>query len=288
MSYQQFAVKIFGGLSNSLSPYFTELKDDLKKAEMKITLVEYLSTTFLTCLIFFIIELPLLALIFSLLRLGPLFSFFLAITVTLTLWLFIFLFFLNYPKFIIKDKIKSIEKNLPFATIYLSTITSSGVPPSKVFELFAKIEDHGEISKEAKKIVTDMKAFGFNVYEALFRSIERIPSIELRDLFWSITSVLRAGGDLSVFLRERSTTYLNNYRRRLNEFARNLAIYLEIYLTILVLGAIFFTILTSIMMGLGGNLGSVVFLQFFVVFIFIPLTSAGFIILIKSSSPGGE
>ncbi|MCX8179292.1 MAG: type II secretion system F family protein [Candidatus Aenigmarchaeota archaeon] len=288
MSYSKFALRIFGGIAHTLSPYFSELRSDLKKADMKITLLEYLSMAFLTCTLVFILELPLLALIFSLLRLGPLFSFFLAITATLIFWILIFLFFLNYPKFIIRDKVKSIEKNLPFATIYLSTISSSGVPPSRVFELFSKLEGHGEITNEAKKILIDMKAFGLNIYEALSRSIERVPSIELRDLFWSITSVLRAGGDLSVFLRERSNSYLNNYRRKLNEFARNLAIYLEIYLTILVLGAIFFTILTSIMMGLGGNLSGVVFLQFFIVFIFIPLTSAGFIILIKASSPGGE
>ncbi|MBU5687795.1 MAG: type II secretion system F family protein [Candidatus Aenigmarchaeota archaeon] len=281
-------MKIFGGVANNISPYFSELKEDLKKSDMGITLLEYLSTTLLTCTIVFIFELPLLSFIFSLLKLGPLFSLFFATTISIVFCILLFLFFLNYPKFIIKDKVKSIEKNLPFATIYLSTISSSGVPPNKIFELFSKLEDHGEISKEAKKIVLDMKAFGLNIYEALSRSIERVPSIELRDLFWSITSILRSGGDLAIFLRERSTSYLNNYRRKLNEFSRNLAIYLEIYLTILVLGAIFFTILTSIMMGLGGNISNVVFIQFFVVFIFIPLTSAGFIILIKASSPGGE
>ncbi len=281
-------MKIFGGVANSLSTYFTELKDDLKKSDLKITLLEYLSMAFLTCTIVFVVELPLLALIFSLLRMGVLFSLFFATTISIVFCIILFLFFLNYPKFVIRDKVKSIEKNLPFATIYLSTISSSGIPPNKIFELFAKMEDQGEIVKEAKRIVLDMKGFGLNIYEALSRSIERVPSIELRDLFWSITSIMRSGGDLSVFLRERSISYLNNYRRKLNEFARNLAIYLEIYLTILVLGAIFFTILTSIMMGLGGNISNVVFIQFFIVFVFIPLTSAGFIILIKASSPGGE
>ncbi|MEM5799424.1 MAG: type II secretion system F family protein [Candidatus Aenigmatarchaeota archaeon] len=288
MSYSKIAIRMFGSIANTFSPYFSDLKDDLKKSDMKITLLEYLSITFLTCTVVFVLELPLLSYIFSLLRLGPLFSLFFSLTISIVICLFLFFFFLNYPKFVIKDKVKSIEKNLPFAAIYLSTISSSGVPPNKIFELFSKLEEHGEISKETKRIVLDMKAFGLNIYEALSKSIERVPSIELRDLFWSITSILKSGGDLSIFLRERSTSYLNNYRRKLSEFARNLAIYLEIYLTILVLGAIFFTILTSIMMGLGGNISNVVFIQFFVVFIFIPLTSAAFIILIKASSPGGE
>jgi len=286
--YTKTAMKIFGGFADSLAPYFTDLRDDLKKSNMKTTLIEYLSTAIFTCVIVFVLELPLLSLIFSLLKLGPLFSLFFALTVSLAICLLLFLFFLNYPKFIISDKTKSVERNLPFAAIYLSAISSSGLPPDKIFEIFSKLEDHGEISTEVKRIVLDMKAFGLNIYEALARSIERVPSIDLRDLFWSITSILRSGGDLSAFLRERSTSYLNNYRRKLNEFGRNLAIYIEIYLTVLVLGAIFFTILTSIIMGLGGNIGSIVLVQFFVVFIFIPLTSFGFIVLIKSSSPGGE
>jgi flagellar protein FlaJ len=288
VSYSKLALRIFGSLAHALSPFFSDLRDDLKRADMSITLLEYLSTTFLTCTIVFVLELPLLALIFSLLRLGPLFSLFLATTVAFIFCILLFLFFLNYPKFIIRDKVKSVERSLPFATIFLATICSSGMPPDKVFEIFSRFEEHGEISKEAKRIVLDMKAFGLNIYEALSRSIERVPSIELRDLLWSISSILRSGGDLATFLRERSIFYLNNYRRKLAEFARNLAIYLEIYLTILILGSIFFTILTSIMMGLGGNISGVVFIQFFVVFIFIPLTSLGFIILIKASSPGEE
>jgi flagellar protein FlaJ len=288
VSYSKFAMKIFGGLVHRLSPYFSDLKDDIKRAGMGTTLLEYLSTTLFTCTIVFVLELPMLAFIFSLLRLGPLFSLFLATTSSFVFCIALFLFFLNYPKFIIRDRVKSVERSLPFATIYLATISSSGIPPNKIFELFSKFDEHGEISKEAKRIVIDMKAFGLNIYEALARSIERVPSIELRDLFWSISSILSSGGDLATFLRERSISYLNNYRRKLNEFSKNLAIYLEIYLTILILGSIFFTILTSIMMGLGGNLSGVTFIQFFIVFVFIPLTSLGFIVLIKASSPGEE
>lgn len=178
---------------------------------------------------------------------------------------------------------------MPFASIYLSTVASSGLPTHKVFEIFSEFKEHEEISEEVKRIVTDMKAFGLNIYEALNRAIDRTPSIELRELFWSIISILKSGGDLSVFLRERSTTYLNNYRRKLNEFAKSLAIYLEIYLTLLILGAVFFTILTSIMTGLGGTpVSGIVLIQFFIIVVFIPAVTAGFIILIKSASPGGE
>jgi len=60
-------------------------------------------------------------------------------------------------------------------------------------------------------------------------------------------------------------------------------------LTALVLGTIFFIVLTSVMSGFTGIVAqNIIFIQFFLIFLFIPLISIAFIILIKTSSPGGE
>ena len=288
-SYSRFAFNLLGRFIEPHLDFFIDLKNDLKKSGLKITVLEYLSISALTCIILFLIELPLFSLIFSLLKLGVLFSLFMSTTVSLSICFIFFLLFLNYPKFIIRDKVKAIERSLPFTSLYLSTIASSNLPPHKIFEIFSEFEKDDEISKEIKGIVNDIKAFGLSIYDALERAIERTPSHQLKDLFWSILSTLRVGGNLSIYLREKSTTYLNNYRRKLNEFSRSLAIYLEVYLVLLVLGAIFFTILTSIMTGLGGiPVFAIVSVQFFLIFLFIPAITAIFIILIKSASPGGE
>jgi len=281
-------MKLLAGFVEPYLHFFPELKQDLKRSGMKKTLLEYLCSSLLTCIIIFVVELPLLALIFSLCKLGSLFSLIMATTTSLGICIIFFVLFLNYPKIVIRDKSKSIEKNLPFASIYLSTISSSGLPPHKVFEIFSQFTEHEEVSIEIKKIVTDMKAFGLNINEALSRAIERTPSVELKDLFWGILSLLKSGGDMTVYLREKSVTFLNNYRRKLNEFSKTLAVYLEVYLTLLVLGSLFFTILTSIMTGLGGVTSSgIVAIQSLLIFIFIPLITAGFIMLIKSAAPGG-
>lgn len=268
---------------------FTDLKKDLKRSGMRKTLEEYLSTSLLMCIILFIIELPIFSLIFSLLNLGFLFSFFMAITASVLVCSFFFLMFINYPKFLIRDKARSIDKTLPFAGIYLSTIASSRLPPHKIFEIFSKFKEYGEVSYETKRIVADMKMFGLNVYDSLEKAIDRTPSKDLRDLFWTILSTLKAGGDLHAYLNEKSKSFLADYRRRLDEFSQSLSIYLEIYLTALVLGTIFFIILTSIMSGFTGMVAeNIIFVQFFLIFLFVPLISIAFIILIQSASPGGE
>ncbi len=288
-SFEKVAMRYLDKYIEPHLEVFSDLKKDLKRSGMRKTLEEYLSTSFLMCIILFVIELPIFSLIFSLLNLGFLFSFFMAITTSFLVCSFFFLMFVNYPKFLIRDKARSIEKTLPFAGIYLSTIASSRLPPHRIFEIFSKFKEYGEVSYEAKRIVTDMKMFGLNVYDSLEKAIDRTPSKELRDLFWTILSTLKAGGDLHVYLSEKSKGFLTDYRRRLDEFSHSLSIYLEIYLTALVLGTIFFIILTSVMSGFTGMVAeNIIFVQFFLIFLFVPLISVAFIILIKSSSPGAE
>jgi len=101
-------------------------------------------------------------------------------------------------------------------------------------------------------------------------------------------SSLESGGNLSTLLDQKSKTFLGDYKRKLEEFSKSLEIFLEVYLTALVLGTIFFTILTSLMSGIGGGITqtSIISIQFALIFILIPLISFGFIVLIRSASPG--
>jgi flagellar protein FlaJ len=288
-SFEKMAMRYLDKYIEPHLEVFSDLKKDLKRSGMRKTLEEYLSTSLLMCIILFVIELPIFSLIFSLLNLGFLFSFFMAITTSVLICSFFFLMFINYPKFIMRDKARSIDKTLPFAGIYLSTIASSRLPPHRIFEIFSKFKEYGEVTNEARRIVADMKMFGLNVYDSLEKAVDRTPSKELRDLFWTILSTLKAGGDLQTYLTEISKGFLADYRRRLDDFSRSLSIYLEIYLTALVLGTIFFIILTSVMSGFTGMIAeNLVFVQFFLIFLFVPLISIAFIILIKAASPGGE
>ena len=255
---------------------------------MKKTLIEYLSISILTCILIFVIEVPTLSLIFSLLGFGIFLSLFMAFFVSILLSALFFVLFTNYPKFKIRDKARAIEKSLPFAGIYLSTIASSRLPPHKIFQIFSTFEEYGEVTEEAKRIVADMEMFGLNVYDSMAKAIDRTPSKDMKDLFYAMISTLKAGGDLSVYLFEKSQSFLDNYRRKLKEFAHSLSVFLEVYLTALILGTIFFIILTSIMSGLTGAVAEdLIYMQFFLIFLFVPLISAAFIILIKSASPGG-
>jgi flagellar protein FlaJ len=194
----------------------------------------------------------------------------------------------NYPKLVIGGKSKSIENQISFATVHLSTLTSAKLPLDKVFEIFSKFGGYGEITNEISKVNSDVKMFGLDVNTALERAVERSPSKSLKELLWGILSTNISGGDIEIYLKEKARSFMSEYRTKLRDFSHQLGIYIEIYITAVILGAVFFLILTSVVVGLTGAGEQILILQFFLIFVFLPAISIIFIYLIKSISPGGE
>ena len=85
------------------------------------------------------------------------------------------------------------------------------------------------------------------------------------------------------YLREKTKSAMVAYRRSLAEYAQTIAFYTEIYITLVIVGSLFFIILLAIISPLVG--GNTLFLQTFLVFFFIPLVSTGFIMILKGASP---
>ncbi|MFH0711222.1 MAG: type II secretion system F family protein [Candidatus Aenigmatarchaeota archaeon] len=280
-------MKLFGQVGDSVSPYFTDLRAELKKTQLRTTVQEYFSIAIFTSFVIFMFELPLLSFIFSLILQDFFFSFISAFTVSTFLTILFFLAFVNYPKVMIRERAKKIDSVLPFASLYLSTISSTKLPLNKVFSLFSKFSGFGEVTNQFKSINNDMEMFGMDINTSLNRAVERTPSKHLKEILFGILAVNKSGGDMDIFLKEKAKTFIEEYKRRLYEFSHQLSLYIEVYLTSIVLGVIFFTVLTSIISSISAtNVGNIVILQFLLIVVFLPMISAAFIILIKSAVPG--
>ena len=286
--YTKVAMRLFRNPSEAVIPYFSEIKLNLKKARLRISIQEYISMAMMTSFLIFLFELPLLSFILAIFLKSFLLSFITSFTISIFLTVVFFLVFINYPRVIMKEKSKNLDDSLPFASLYLSTVAGSKLPLHKTLEIFSKFSKYGEITEEVLAIRNDMDVFGLDVNTALERAIDRTPSKNFKELLWGILSVNRTGGDLNIYLKEKSSSFINEYRRKLYEFSHQLTVLIEVYLTAVVIGALFFTILTSIMSGITNTGGNIIVLQFLLIFIFLPLISVAFIILIKSQTPGEE
>ena len=283
-SFVNLSHRLFGNVSSSLKVYFLDMKEDLQKANITYTLEEYISLALFTVIITFIAEALLLAVIFGFLALDILTSMVLSFTLAGVLSALVFLLFYSYPKAKAKTRESKIKKVLPFSVSYMATVSSAKAPPIVIFDTLSKFKEYGEIAEESKNITRNVSMFGMTFSSAIKKQARRTPSKEFKDLLWGINTVVSSGSDLTFFLKQKSDQMMNEYRRRIRKYSQDLSLFVEIYLTLIITGSIFFVVLSSIMSAFSGGLGTII-IQSFVVFVLLPLLSIAFLIVIRSMSP---
>ncbi len=278
--------KLFGKSLEPYVEYFSSIQSDLQMSDISLSLAEYVYVIVFASFIIFIAEFPLLAFVLSFFIRDMLVAFFLSLTLTVFISLTVFFIFYSYPSMISAKRRKNIDGALTFATTYLATVSGSRAPPLTMFKVISQFEEYGEIAKEAKKIYRDVTVFGMDIMAAMRKTASRTPSAQLKELLWGMSNVMSTGSDMTVFLREKSKGFMQNYWRNLDQFSQRLSVFIEIYLTVLIVGSIFFVILSSIMSLFSTDMGLMLsFLQFLIIFIVMPIVSAGFILLLKAISP---
>lgn len=280
-TYSRFCYKHFGSMIKPFRKYFLDVRADLRIAGLVFTLDEYLSMTFFTSLLTFLLEIVVMSFIFGLFF-NPFISVSLSTTLAFSLSGLVFFLFYSYPRALSKRRAEDIDKTLPFAASYLSAISVSNVVPTTLFSTISNFKEFGEVAKAAKNITRNIKLFGMNFTEAVKREAQNTPSKAFRELLWGINTTLTTGGDLGIFLREKTDSLMSEYRRKIRRYSNDLSMLIEIYLTLIITGSIMFLVLTSIMIGAGFE---TVLIQSFIVFIFLPIMSTAFMVLIRLRSP---
>ena len=283
MSYTSLCYSIFGGMSRSLKPYFMDIKDDVRRANINYTLEEYLSIAFFTTSITFVIETAFMSFILGMI-VEPLLAIMLAFILACGVSGILFFVFYTYPVTVSKSRESKIKKALPFAISYLTTMSSSKAQPVVMFKTLGQFKEYGEAAKEFHEISSNVELFGLTISAALRKQAKSTPSKELRDILWGINTVISSGGDLTSYLKDKSNELMNDYRMRIRRFSQQLSLYVEVYLTLIITGSIFFTVLSSIISSISATFETVI-IQTFVAFILLPVISIMFIVLIKSQSP---
>jgi flagellar protein FlaJ len=284
---QKIAMSIFGGIVEPYSELFEGLSNKLRRGMFRSTTQEYVSLLLLASLVAFMASL-IGGSVFISIAMTPfmktgasIFSYTLAIIVSFLVSGGVFFAGYYYPTLRANSLRIQIDRNLPFAVFYMTTTASSGIHPVDIFKTLS--QRRGIIGREASKIYSDVRTLGMNLTDAMAKVANRSPSPSFADLLWGMASVMTTGGSLDEYLNMKTRTFMNQYRRLLNDYAKQISFYTEIYITLVMVGSLFFIVLTAIMSPLGGT--DVLMLQTFVVFILTPMVSIGFIVLLKGTSP---
>lgn len=285
LTLSRLSYKVFGPVIDSMFGESASMRTNIRKANFRITVGEYFSYAFLITLITTPIMVVSVATFMYILNKDPLiaviFTFFLTP-------LFMFVFFYIYPSYLSDARKRSIDSKLPFAVPYMAAMAGAGVPPDAVFNSLARSALYGEIAEEARNITRDSVFFGRDIVTVLHDYTKLTPSRRFSELLMGITTTIRSGGDLKMYLHNEAENMMVEYRQMMKDFAENLGLFAESYITIPVFGTIFLVIVMSVMTMMGGGTFGpldMTDMMLIVVYLGIPGLSVLFLLLIDSIIP---
>jgi len=190
--------------------------------------------------------------------------------------------FVVYPAVMAGERKRGIERMLPYAINYMSSMAGAGVLPLELFRSLASNDIYKDVAVEARYLVRDIEVLGLNLVSGMRNLALTTPSPSLQDFLQGAITVITSGGELEPYFKIKTEQYLIENRQKQKEFLETLGLLGETYVTAFVAGPLFMIVVISIMAIMGG--AEMVFL-YLIIYAIIPFGSAMFILLISSMTP---
>jgi len=261
--------------------FFQNISTSLRKANMPYLIATYISIALLSSIIALFMSLVLAA-AFSTIIGGYAW---LAVPTIPIATFFIILF---YPLSEISSMQGKIDDELPFAAMHMAAIASSGVEPSKIFNILASSEEYPTIKKEMRKIVNMINFYGYDLSTALKITAKTTSSNRLSEMLNGLSATITGGGELKDYLEKIAADSLLDYKLRRKKFITTSETYSDIYTGLLIAAPLMFMLILVLMNVVTGNIAGMSSTTIAMIGIgAIVLLNIGFLIFLEVSQPTG-
>ena len=191
--------------------------------------------------------------------------------------------FYSYPRIKADDRKREINRMLPHAVNFMYSLSKGNANIIEIIRSLARHEEtYGEISKEFQFVIRNMEFFGLDLRSALLELQETTPSDALKEFISGLLTTIDSGGDITLFLAEKSEQHREKARIEQKGFLETLSLLAETYVTVIVAMPLFMLIVEVIMLAMGtGNMRSV----YGIAYLMLPIGSAMFIAIIGMITP---
>lgn len=281
---EELAFGLFGNFFRDRREKYAKLRESLQKAMIFVPVEKWLSKAVFYSIIaaFFVVMWYLLmkgilSLLIPELSIG-LADFVLCIVFAAVSSSSTYVGFYMFPRIRAWERSGRIDMVLPYAIGYISAMASIGVIPYEIFKKLSTSEEtYGEVSKDAKRVVRDVELLGADFITALKTLAARTPSVNMRAFVQGAVTTALSGGEMGSYFIAMAKEYMEDRRKRYEDFIGRLGLFAEFYVIGLVVAPLLLVVVFSIMTFLGGASPA---LLAAIVYLIIPLGSAAFIFLI--------
>ncbi len=197
--------------------------------------------------------------------------------------------FLIIPMNSASDRSSGVEREIPFASAYISVMASGGIAPYTSFKRLTEVDLMPSMRKEARDIVKDVEVFGVDPLSALDLAAKRTPLDIFKDFLSGYASTVIIGGDIGHYLERKAEDIFKARALRVKAAAERLGMLLETFIIVMVMMSLCFYILFAVNNIQTGTSSSADISQYsgilLYTYIFTPMLSAMFVYLAHSMQP---
>jgi flagellar protein FlaJ len=275
---EAWSFRLFGNLAPSFLKHVFEFKDYLERAKIKIYPETYVSLMFFAA--FMTLPLTIISAMIVLLY-G-----FMPIIFLIPAPFYVMIGFLLVPMSRSGERASNLEREMPFATAYISVMASGGIAPYTSFKRLAQVELMPAMKVEAREIIKDVEIFGIDPLTAIQNAAKKNPLDIFKDFLSGYSSTVIIGGDIGHFLERKAEDIFKARALRVRAAAERLGMLLETFIIVNVMMSLCFYIMFSVQnIGVGGGSGGDVSTILLYTFVFSPMLSIMFVYLAHSMQP---
>ena len=235
---EAWSFRIFGRTAPSFLKHVVEFKDYLEKARIKIYPETYLSLM----LFMAVLTIPISAVCAAVMLLYG----FIPVIFLIPLPLFVMIGFFVVPISRASERAANLEREMPFASAYISVMASGGIAPYSSFKRLSEVELLPYMKSEAREIIKDVEIFGIDPLTAIGNAAKKNPLDIFKDFLSGYASTVIIGGDIAHFLERKAEDIFKARALRVRAAAERLGMLLETFIIVNVMMSLCFYIMFSV------------------------------------------
>ncbi|HJX24061.1 MAG TPA: type II secretion system F family protein, partial [Candidatus Bathyarchaeia archaeon] len=184
-----------------------------------------------------------------------------------------------YPRIMASNRASGLKSEIPYAFMYVSVMVSGGLSPYACLIRLSDVKLLPKLKDEMKRMLSIVLSTGSDPLSAMEKAAKALDLPEYKDLILGYASAVRTGGDVFHYLFTQTETMFKNLKSRLKASAENIAILMETYTIITILGSLGLYMIFVISMSVGASIGMSISPEMFFLFSFVllPLASVVFV-----------
>jgi archaeal flagellar protein FlaJ len=245
---EAWSFRLFGKAAPSLLKRGVKLEGYLERSKIKIYPETYVSLMLLAATLTIPVSVAGIVVV--------LLTGFLPFLVLVPMPLFVAIGFILVPMSRSGERASNLEREMPFASAYISVMASGGIAPYTSFKRLSEVKLLPVMRNEAREIIKDVEIFGVDPLTAIENAAKKNPLDIFKDFLSGYASTVIIGGDIRHFLERKAEDIFKARALRVKAAAERLGMLLETFIIVNVMMSLCFYIMFSVQnIGVGGSAG---------------------------------